>query len=138
MRTPILFAASIFVTGHARMDGTPMHWPTLGAAAAQGLTLVIYMGVAAIDGIRAGLLDALPAHTPAALVQNASLPTQRHAICTLDTLVTTCVEARIGSPAIIVIGDVLRGLGGLRELPLPEPKGWPQPVPQAMAQDLAA
>ena len=103
----------IFVTGHARADGTPMHWPTLGAAAAQGLTLVIYMGVAGIDAIRTGLLGALPADTPAALVQNASLPTQRQAVCTLATLATTCLEARIGSPAIIVIGDVLRGLGGL-------------------------
>ena len=121
----------IFVTGHARADGTPMHWPTLGAAAAQGLTLVIYMGVAAIDGIRAGLLDALPAHTPAALVQNASLPTQRHAVCTLDTLAATCIEARIGSPAIIVIGDVLQGL---RELSLPVP----QPLPKLDSEHRAA
>ena len=121
----------IFVTGHARADcppmhgpmRAPMHWPTLGAAAAQGLTLVIYMGVAAIDGIRSGLLEALPAHTPAALVQNASLPTQRHAVCTLDTLATKCIEARIGSPAIIVVGDVLRGL---REVSQPLPQRVPQ------------
>ncbi len=121
----------IFVTGHARADGTPMHWPTLGAAAAHGLTLVIYMGVAAIDGIRAGLLDALPAHAPAAVVQNASLPTQRHAICTLGTLVTVCTKTRIGSPAIIVIGDVLRGLG---ELSSPVP----QPLPQLKTEHRAA
>ena len=106
-----------------------MAWPTLGAAATQGLTLVIYMGVAAIDAIRAGLLDALPAHTPAALVQNSSLPTQRHAVCTLDTLAATCLEARIGSPAIIVIGDVLRGLGSRQELPMPVPEKRPQPAP---------
>ena len=129
----------IFVTGHARADcppmhrpthgpmRAPMHWPTLGAAAAQGLTLVIYMGVAAIDGIRSGLLEALPAHTPAALVQNASLPTQRHAVCTLDTLATTCIETRIGSPAIIVVGDVLRGLHEVS-----------QPLPQRVSQHQAA
>jgi uroporphyrin-III C-methyltransferase len=75
----------IFVTGHARTDGTPMHWPTLGAAAAQGLTLVICMGVAGIKDICNGLLASLPAATPAALVQNARLPTQRHAVCTLET-----------------------------------------------------
>ena len=100
----------IFVTGHARAGAAPMHWPTLGAAAAQGLTLVIYMGVTAIDAIRSGLLETLPGDTPAALVQNASLPTQRHAICTLDALAATLAEERIGSPAIIVVGDVLRGV----------------------------
>jgi uroporphyrin-III C-methyltransferase len=105
----------IFVTGHARTDGTPMHWPALGAAAAQGLTLVIYMGVAGIKDIRSGLLASLPAATPAALVQNASLPTQRHAVCTLETLVTTQLAEGIGSPAIIVVGDVLRGVRRVAE-----------------------
>lgn len=105
----------IFVTGHARADGPPMHWPTLGAAAAQGLTLVIYMGVAAIADIRSGLLASLPADTPAALVQNASLPNQRNAVCTLATMATTLVEEGIDSPAIIVVGDVLRGLRSVVE-----------------------
>ena len=105
----------IFVTGQARTDGSPMHWPTLGAAAAQGLTLVIYMGVAGIKGIRSGLLASLPAATPAALVQNASLPTQRHAVCTLETLLTTQLAEGIGSPAIIVVGDVLRGVRSVAE-----------------------
>ncbi len=105
----------IFVTGHARADGTPMHWPTLGAAAAQGLTLVIYMGVAGITDIRHGLLASLPAATPAALVQNASLPTQRHAVCTLETLVMAQRTEGIGSPAIIVVGDVLRGVRSVAE-----------------------
>jgi uroporphyrin-III C-methyltransferase len=109
----------IFVTGHARADGVPMHWPTLGAAAAQGLTLVIYMGVAAIADIRNGLLPSLPADTPAALVQNASLSTQRRAVCTLGTLATTQVAERIGSPAIIVIGDVLRGMRSVVEVAPP-------------------
>ena len=106
----------IFVTGHARADGLPMHWPTLGAAAAHGLTLVIYMGVAAIADIRNGLLASLPADTPAALVQNASLSTQRHAVCTLATLETSQRAERIGSPAIIVVGNVLRGVCSLVEL----------------------
>ena len=105
----------IFLTGHARADGTPMHWPTLGAAAAQGLTLVIYMGVAGIKDIRNGLLASLPAATPAALVQNASLPTQRHTVCTLETLVTAQRAEGIGSPAIIVVGDVLRGVRSVAE-----------------------
>ena len=63
-------------------------------------------------------------------MQNASLPTQRHAVCTLDTLAATCIEARIGSPAIIVIGNVLQGL---RELSLPVPQPLPKLDPEHRA-----
>jgi uroporphyrin-III C-methyltransferase len=100
----------IFVTGHARADGAALDWPTLGAAAAQGLTLVIYMGVSAIDTLQAGLLQALPATTPAAVVQHASLPQQRQLVCTLGTLASRVHGDGFGSPAIVVVGDVLRGI----------------------------
>jgi uroporphyrin-III C-methyltransferase len=103
----------IFVTGHARADGAALDWPTLGAAAARGLTLVIYMGVSAIDTLQAGLLQALPATTPAAVVQHASLPQQRQLVCTLGTLASRVHDDGFGSPAIVVVGDVLRGIACL-------------------------
>ena len=103
----------IFVTGHARADGVALHWPTLAAAAAQGLTIVIYMGVTAIDTLQRGLLHALPASTPAALVQHASLPQQRQHLCTLGTLAAAVRDEHIGSPAIVIVGDVLRGVQSL-------------------------
>ena len=103
----------IFVTGHARVDGSPLHWPTLAAAAAQGLTLVVYMGVASVEALQAGLLGALRADTPAAVLQNASLPTQRQSVCTLATLAETIRVEGLGSPAIIIVGDVLQGLSKL-------------------------
>ena len=107
----------IFVTGHARADGDALHWPTLAAAAAaQGLTLVIYMGVTAIDSLQRGLLHALPASTPAALVQHASLPQQRQHLCTLGTLAAAVRNEHIGSPAIVIVGDVLRGVQSLPRL----------------------
>ena len=105
----------IFVTGHARAGGETLHWPTLGAAAAQGLTLVIYMGVTAIDTLQAGLLQALAATTPAAVVQQASLPQQRQLVCTLGTLAAQVRGEAIGSPAIIIVGDVLQGLQRLAQ-----------------------
>ena len=108
----------IFVTGHTRADGDAPHWPTLAAAAAQGLTLVIYMGVTAIDAVQRGLLHALPASTPAALVQHASLPQQRQHLCTLGTLAAAVRDEHIGSPAIVIVGDVLRAL---ERLPLSLP-----------------
>ncbi|MES1162803.1 MAG: uroporphyrinogen-III C-methyltransferase [Rhizobacter sp.] len=103
----------IFVTGHARADGAALDWPTLGAAAAQGLTLVIYMGVSAIDTLQAGLQQALPAATPAAVVQHASLPQQRQLVCTLGALAHCVRDDQFGSPAIVVVGDVLRGIACL-------------------------
>ena len=100
----------IFVTGHARGADAALHWPTLAAAAAQGLTLVIYMGVALLPELQAGPLGALPPSTAAAVVQHASLPQQRELVCTLGDLVDAVDRAGLGSPAIIVVGDVLRGL----------------------------
>ena len=71
------------------------------------------MGVSALDSLCAGLLQALPASTPAAMVQHASLPQQRHLVCTLNELASEVNAQGIGSPAIIVVGDVLHGLQNL-------------------------
>ena len=101
----------MFVTGHARGESNPLHWPTLAACAAQGITLVIYMGIATIEALQAGLLQGLAAHTPVAVVQHASLPQQRHVVSTLGGLAEAVRREQLGSPAIIVVGDVLRGLG---------------------------
>jgi uroporphyrin-III C-methyltransferase len=103
----------MLITGHAKEGGAAPHWPTLGAAAAQGLTLVIYMGVSQLEGIVAGLADALPAHTPAALVQDATTPHERRLVATLETLVREARCCGIGSPAVLLVGDVLRGAAAL-------------------------
>jgi uroporphyrin-III C-methyltransferase len=100
----------MMVTGHARGEGASLHWPTLGAAAAQGLTLVIYMGVSSVRSLQAGLLEALPPETPVAVVQQASLPQQRHAVGMLGGLAVLIAEHGLSSPAVIVVGDVLRGM----------------------------
>ncbi|WP_280150693.1 uroporphyrinogen-III C-methyltransferase [Piscinibacter sp. XHJ-5] len=97
----------MFVTGHARGEDAALHWPTLAAAAAQGLTLVIYMGVATVESLQQGLLEGLPATTPVAVVQHASLPSQRHLQTTLVDLAAAVRREGLGSPAIIVVGDVL-------------------------------
>ena len=104
------------VTGHAKPGGSGTDWPALARCAHDArLTLVIYMGVASADAIQAGLLQGLPEGTPAAIVERASLPQQRHAVCTLGTLDATLQASGLGSPAILVVGDVLTGLAGLRQ-----------------------
>jgi uroporphyrin-III C-methyltransferase len=100
----------VFVTGHARDGAAPLHWPTLAAVAAQGLTLVIYMGVGDARRLQAGLLEGLPAQTPAALVQHASLAHERRWITTLGELAADIERQGFASPAIIIVGDVLRGV----------------------------
>jgi uroporphyrin-III C-methyltransferase len=100
----------MLVTGHAREGGQAPHWPTLGAAAAQGMTLVVYMGVAQLDAIVDGLRTALPLQTPTALVQDASLPHERRLVSTLACIAADAQAERIASPAVLIIGNVLTAL----------------------------
>jgi uroporphyrin-III C-methyltransferase len=95
----------MFVTGHER-EGTQVDWSAL---ARTGLTLVIYMGVARAESIREGLLDGgLSAAMPALAVQNATRVDERRLATTLGSLVEDLREGHIGSPAILVIGEVCR------------------------------
>jgi uroporphyrin-III C-methyltransferase len=94
-----------FVTGRTRDGRQPDWW----ALAAGGTTLVIYMGVANFDAIVRGLLEGgLPAATPAAAIQNGTLATQKSVVTTLSALAEGMAHAGIRSPAVIVIGDVVR------------------------------
>lgn len=111
----------IFVTGHAKDDASRVDWSRLAQAAALGFTLVIYMGIAQAGEIEQGLLAGLPAHTPVAVVQHASLPNERRVCATLGTLCATLAHEGIGSPAVILVGDVLRASAALTQ---PQPGAW--------------
>jgi len=56
-------------------------------------------------------------------VHNASLPTQRHAVCTLGELQTTIAREGLASPSVIVAGDVMQGLLAAAQVPEREPLG---------------
>jgi len=101
----------VFVTGHAKPGDAGTDWAGLAHTARQArLTLVVYMGIRGAAAIQDGLLQGLPASTPVAIVENASLPTQRHAICTLGSLHATLQTEQLASPSVMVVGDVLQGL----------------------------
>ncbi|GAB4087417.1 uroporphyrinogen-III C-methyltransferase [Hydrogenophaga soli] len=101
----------VFITGHAKPGSTGPDWRTLAATCHSArLTLVVYMGVSGAAHIQAELLTGLPAHTPVAVVQHASLPQQRHAVCELQHLHATLQREGLGSPSVIVVGDVMQGL----------------------------
>ncbi len=104
----------VFVTGHAKPGDTGTDWKALADTAHKAkLTLVIYMGVSGAADIQAQLLTGLPASTPLAIIQHATLPQQRHAVSTLGELTDTIAREQLGSPAVIVIGDVVRGIAAI-------------------------
>ncbi len=93
-----------FITGHTRA-GAAIDWAAL---AASGTTLVIYMGMTRLEDIVAQLQRAgMPAQTPAAVIENGTLPTQRSLITTLAALPQQAAQRGFGSPAVVVIGEVV-------------------------------
>lgn len=93
-----------FVTGHTCNDGS-VNWRGL---AGTGGTLVIYMGIANLPQIVAELLAAdLPPTLPAAAIQHGTLPQQRSVVTALAELPAAVQAHGIGSPAIVIIGDVV-------------------------------
>ena len=106
----------VFVTGHAQPGSRGPDWPALAATARDArLTLVVYMGVSGAAHIQEGLLAGLPADTPVAVVQQATLPGQRHAVATLGELKATIDREGLASPAVIVVGGVVRGVAAAQE-----------------------
>lgn len=96
---------AILVTGHER-DGTKTDWAAL---ARTGLPLVVYMGVANSAAIRDALVKGgMAPTTPAVAVCNASRGDERSLATTLSRLPEELERAGIGSPAILVIGEIAR------------------------------
>lgn len=78
------------------------------AAARLGGTLVILMGVENLPLIVQRLLSAaMPPTTPAAVVEQATLPQQRVVTGSLATIADVAAAAGIRSPAVIVVGEVV-------------------------------
>jgi uroporphyrin-III C-methyltransferase len=98
----------MLITGHARAGRQAPDWAAIAAAAAQGLTLVVYMGIARLADLQQCLLGGLAADTPAAVVQQVGTPEQRQLFTTLGRLEADVAKHRMGSPAILIIGDVVR------------------------------
>ena len=108
----------VFITGHAKPGDSGTDWRALSATAHSArLTLVIYMGVSGASHIQQELLTGLPASTPVAVIQNASLATQRHIATTLGALAEQIKTSGITSPSVIVVGDVVSGLAQAADHP---------------------
>ena len=93
------------ITGHARAGGELAL--DFQALARLGGTLVFLMGVAALPAITEGLLNGgMDAATPAAIVENGTMPFQRRCSATLGTLCASAEKMGVQSPAVLVVGGV--------------------------------
>ena len=96
----------IFVTGHGKTADANPDWAAL---AKLDMTLVIYMGITRCTEIQQALIDGgKSAQTPVAVIQSATSSRQAQLITTLGELPAALASAALGSPGIIVVGDVVR------------------------------
>jgi uroporphyrin-III C-methyltransferase/precorrin-2 dehydrogenase/sirohydrochlorin ferrochelatase len=96
----------VFVTGHLKNGAPQLDWKAL---AQPRQTLVVYMGVHGLASICRGLAEnGLPADTPAALVEKATLPEQRVVEGTLASLPGRCLKEKVKPPALLIVGEVVR------------------------------
>jgi uroporphyrin-III C-methyltransferase/precorrin-2 dehydrogenase/sirohydrochlorin ferrochelatase len=96
----------VFVTGHRRNGTCRLDWPAL---ARPNQTVVIYMGLATLAEIRGQLLaHGMPADTPAAIVERATMEAQRVLVSTLHALAESAAASGFTAPALVVIGEVVR------------------------------
>ncbi len=99
-----------FVTGHGKattkqQENHPVDW---AAMTAENQTLVVYMGILKSPEIKANLIKHGRApETPVAIVEKGTRPDQRVVVGELAELDKLVKTHQIGSPALIIIGDVV-------------------------------
>ncbi len=100
----------IVVSGHVPPGDARSSLDWAGIAQS-GLTIVILMGVAALDAISETLMrSGLDPATPAACISNAGMPSQRVVRATLVELAGVVADSGIDHPAVTVIGHTVAAL----------------------------
>lgn len=80
----------------------------LTLAATSNSTVVVLMGMKKLPEIVQLFQEQKRSTTPIAIIQNGSLPSQKIGVGTIDTILTIVKEKALSSPAIIVIGEVVK------------------------------
>lgn len=95
----------VFATGHLRDNSIDLNWSAL---AQKGQTAVFYMGLTGLNIICSNLIKhGLPADTPIALIESATLPAQKVVTGTLTNIQDQTGFADIKPPTLIVVGTVV-------------------------------
>ena len=98
----------VFVTAHECPDkpGTQVEWDKL--AQLKNTSLVIYMGASRIEAIANKLIQhGMDPATPAAAIENGTLPIQRTITGRLDNIANEFKKQEFHSPVIIMISETI-------------------------------
>lgn len=85
-------------------------------AAQSSATVVILMGLNKLNEIMAHFIAHGKANVPVAIVQNGTLPHQQSVIGTVASVTEQAAVQKIGSPAVIIIGEVVRYARALNQV----------------------
>jgi uroporphyrin-III C-methyltransferase / precorrin-2 dehydrogenase / sirohydrochlorin ferrochelatase len=95
-------------------ERSTVNWPALGAATG---TLVLLMAVERLAAVAEALIRyGRAGSTPASVISNGTLPTQRTIAATLDTVAPRVFKEGIRPPAVVVIGEVVNVAAEIAEL----------------------
>lgn len=100
-------ASFAVVTGTRCADANdPVDWKRLAAGVD---TIAVYMGIGQLSRIQGELLrHGREPSTPVALIENGTTPLQRTVTGTLENISQLAATFKIGNPAMIIIGEVVR------------------------------
>jgi uroporphyrin-III C-methyltransferase len=80
----------------------------IALAAKSSATVVILMGMSKLSQIVSLFQKESKGETPVAIIQNGTTPNEKIGVGTIDTIQEVVVENKLSSPAIIVIGEVVK------------------------------
>jgi precorrin-4/cobalt-precorrin-4 C11-methyltransferase len=102
---------TVLLTRYGRRASPMPSGEDLAGLAAHGATLVIHLGVQAIDEVAATLTDHYGAQCPVAIVVRASWPDELILRGTLATIARQVAQAGVRRTATIIVGPVLTAEG---------------------------
>jgi uroporphyrin-III C-methyltransferase len=108
------YSESFWVVTGTTMSGEISN--DIALAAKSTATVVILMGLGKLKEIMQVFQANGRAQTPVAVIQNGTLANQKHVIGTAATIDELVQKNNIGSPAIIVVGEVVRYADVIRKL----------------------
>ena len=97
--------ACVFVTGHGKDGRIDLDWAAL---LQPRQTVAIYMGLRNLAPLaREFVAHGASPDMPAAIVDNATRPSQRVVVATLGTLAAAAAKAGLRGPSIVIVGTVV-------------------------------